>query len=435
MIDGIIPPRRTNESPQDRHRPENFGNRAEEPTHIQGSAFLTPDQVSHQDTLPVPQPEEVDSSVPAYTAQAEQAKPKRSSRLLRLLSNLNKKTVIISVIALFLVIGGGIAAYVLVSRDAQPESDNSNASVTEEIKTEPEPSTVASSLTGVQIAPELANKPVVGVIIENSQAARPQSGLKDAGVVFEAIAEGGITRFMALYQENQPDYIGPVRSVRPYFLDWLQGFDAGIAHVGGSPEALQKIRNEGIKDLDQFVNSGVYQRVSSRYAPHNMYSNVASLAALSAEKGWPTSSFMGFVRKTESPEANQQPVASIDLTISSPLYNVHYDYDAISNSYLRSEGGQKHIDERSGAQISPKVVIAMVTPYSKHSDGVHSVYQTIGGGKALIFQDGGAIIGTWSKSSAKEQIRFGDANGSPLGINPGQTWITAVGTEGSVAYQ
>jgi hypothetical protein len=289
-------------------------------------------------------------------------------------------------------------------------------------------------LTGVQVAPELALLAITGVMIENSPDARPQSGLKDAGVVFEAIAEGGITRFLALYGETKPDYIGPVRSARPYYIDWLLGFDASYGHVGGSPEALAKIKSLGVKDLDQFVNAAAYQRVTQRFAPHNVYTSRAKLLELAQGKGYTTSTFTGFLRKADkaSPAPNAK---SIDIALSSFLYNTHYDYDVATNSYNRSEGGKPHIDEKANAVISPKVVVAMVMPFSIASDRVHSVYGTIGSGKAYFFQDGTVTEGIWEKTEAKSALRFGDANGSPLALNVGQTWVTAVKGPTDVSFR
>lgn len=304
----------------------------------------------------------------------------------------------------------------------------------ETVKEEPpKPTTEASTLTGVQVPIGTNQTPVTGIMIENSPDARPQSGLNSAGVVFEAIAEGGITRFLALYQDSQPDYVGPVRSVRPYYIRWGRGFDAAIAHVGGSAEALQMIRSAGYKDLDQFFNTAPYWRISQRYAPHNMYTSVPKLIELSKSKGFTSSTYTGFPRKTDKP-APTPTAKSIDFTISSPLYYAHYDYDATTNSYKRSEGGKPHIDEKSGAQLNPKVVVALVLQQGIASDGIHTTYNAIGNGKAYIFQDGTVTEGTWSKESETAQIRFGDANGAPIAFNAGQTWITAVGNPTFVKY-
>lgn len=334
-------------------------------------------------------------------------------------------------------IGLGLVSFGIYSvlTKAEPSKPAPVVEKKEEVKEPPKPTTEPSKLTGVPVSPELNQLPVTAIMIENSPDARPQSGLNDAGVVFEAIAEGGITRFLTLFQETQPDYIGPVRSVRPYYLDWLKAFDAAVAHVGGSGEALARIRNEGIKDLDQSFNGGAFQRISSRYAPHNVYTSMGSLLALQKSKGFNAPSvFTGFARKAEKAIVPTTAKA-IDLAISGPLYNVHYDYDVATNSYKRVLAGKPHIDERSGLQLNPKVVIAIVIPYSIHPNGVNSAYGTIGSGKAYIFQDGGVTEGTWSKASDKDQILFGDAHGAPIGINPGQTWLSMVSAPTNVTYQ
>lgn len=298
-------------------------------------------------------------------------------------------------------------------------------------KEAPKPTTEPSRLTGLQISPELNKLPVTGIMIENSPEARPQAGLNEAGVIFEAIAEGGITRFLALYLEGQPDYIGPVRSVRPYYLDFLLPFDAAVAHAGGSAEALAQIRNQGIKDIDHGANAGAYQRVSNRFAPHNLYTSRAKLLEAHNARGYTSSAFTGWPRK-EAENALTTPTArTIDFSISRALYNTHFDYDAASNSYLRSQGGRPHVDERSGAQLSLKVVIAIVA--NRSQNGIYSVYQTTGSGSLFVFQDGGFIEGTWEKADRKSMYAFKMPDGSILKLNPGKTWVTLI-TPGGVRH-
>ncbi len=296
------------------------------------------------------------------------------------------------------------------------------------------PKTVASNLSGLQVDPAINQRVVTGVMIENSMDARPQSGLSQASVVFEAIAEGGITRFLALFQDNTPDDVGPIRSARPYYLQWALGFDAGYAHVGGSPEALADIKTWGVRDLDQFANGGSYHRISARAAPHNVYTAIATLNQLEAAKGYTSSTFTGFTRKkVAAPSKNASVANKIDLALSGSLYNVHYDYVAATNSYNRSEGGAPHTDA-SGVQLSPNVVVALVVPYGIQSDGHHSDYATIGSGPVYIFQDGTVTAGNWTKTSEKSQFSFTDAAGKPILLNPGQTWLTAVGLPSNIAY-
>lgn len=386
-------------------------------------AFVPPEDVAEKSETP---------EKPSFSDDATTVTKKHRKSPIAWFKGLSKKQKIIAATVLILALAGlGGGLYALLKKPAPPPP----APVVEVKKEEPVKETpIYSPLTGVVVTKEQSQLPVIGVMIENSPDARPQSGLNKAGVVFEAIAEGGITRFLTLFQESQPDYIGPVRSVRPYYVDWLQGFDAAIAHVGGSADALAKIRNEGVKDLDQFANSGPYRRVSNRYAPHNMYSNVASLTDLAKGKGWTTSSFTGFPRKAEKP--SEAPTArTIDITISGALYNVHYDYDLASNSYKRVLAGKPHVDERSKEQISPKVVVAIVVPFGIAANRVNSVYQTIGNGKTFIFQDGTVTEGTWEKTSGKSQITFKDAAGAPIPFNAGQTWITATSIANNIVYK
>ncbi|MBC7708406.1 DUF3048 domain-containing protein, partial [Polaromonas sp.] len=198
-----------------------------------------------------------------------------------------------------LLIVSGIGAFTVLHNDKPPVT--ARPVVVKKVAPKPVvPTTVASSLSGLQVDPALNAKPVTAIMIENSPDSRPQSGLSQANVVFEAIAEGGITRFLALFQDTNPADVGPIRSVRPYYLQWAMGFDAPLAHVGGSPEALNDIKAWGARDLDQFFNSGAYHRINSRYAPHNVYTAVDTLSQLSVSKGFATSLFTPWTRKPEA---------------------------------------------------------------------------------------------------------------------------------------
>jgi len=303
------------------------------------------------------------------------------------------------------------------------------------------PATVASPLTGLQVDPALAKRPVTAIMIENSLDARPQSGLQDAGVVFEAIAEGGVTRFMGLFQETQPQYIGPVRSLRPYYIHFAEPFDASIAHVGGSPDALAEIRNGG-KDLDQFFNSGAYWRQPTRPAPHNVYTSFARLDALNAKKGYTSSNVQSWDRKKDSPL--KVPTAkTISMRISGVYYDPSYVYNPTTNSYLRSENKAAHINvtsatDKTGVQLQPKVVIALVMGLSNGaldaSGAYYSDYQDTGSGTAFVFQDGGVTEGSWTKTDNSSQFVFTDTTGKEIKLDAGQTWVSIVTSASAVTY-
>lgn len=350
-----------------------------------------------------------------------------------------KKGLVIIIAAGVLVVGGaGAASYVLLHRAVPVPKP---PAIVHKKAAPPQPTTVASTLTGLQVDPSVNARPVTAVMIENSIDARPQSGLDQAGIVFEALAEGGVTRFMALFQDTQPDYIGPVRSARPYYIQWALGFDAAYAHVGGSPDGLQDIRTWGVKDLDQFANSGAYERIGTRYAPHNVYTSIAQLNQVETSKGYTTSHYTGFPRKAEAPSKTPD-ATSIDMTFSSVYYNTHYDYDVATNTYKRSEDGAPHMElhkDGTQVQIAPKVVVAMVVPEQNgmldSSGAYYSDYAAIGTGQALVFQDGTVQTGTWAKAGNTGQVTFTDAQGHPLPFNPGQTWISALPLAQDVTYK
>jgi hypothetical protein len=337
---------------------------------------------------------------------------------------------IVAAVVLLGLIGFGVY-YVAFRDDAKPATKKAVTPAKPTVSATP--SIPTSTLTGLPITdPALNERPVTAIMIENSADARPQSGLTDAGVVFEAVAEGGITRFLTLWQDTDSEYIGPVRSARPYYLQWLQGFDGAIAHAGGSPDALSIIKSSNIKDLDQFHNAGAYWRITERYAPHNLYTSTSKLHALEASKGFGKAIYTGFARKLESVGA--APTArTIDFNISGALYNSHYDYDTASNSYLRSEGGAPHKDQKSGQQIQPKVVVGLVMPQGKN--GVYTTYNSIGTGRAYVFQDGIVTICNWSKTSDTSNFTFKDDSGAVVKLNPGKTWLTVVGGTDRISYK
>lgn len=358
----------------------------------------------------------------------ETKKPRFWSRLRNWIKTHRTRTYII--IGVVLIAIASVTAYFVL---AQKPPDVGISFVKPKPKPKPK---YYSPLTGRLVESEAATKQAVtAIMIENSPDARPQSGLKDAGVVYEAIAEGGITRFLAIYQEAKPQLIGPVRSVRLYYVDWAAPYNASIAHIGGSKFALDEVRNGSYRDIDQFFNANYYWRATDRYAPHNVYTSFEKLDALNQSKGYTESSFTGFARKDGKPSAKPD-ASAVTINISSRLYNTTYAYDAATNTYHRSIGGAPHLDREKG-QITPDVVVAMKVNMSLvMEDGYREAITTTGSGEATIFQNGVAQAVTWQKPSRQAQIQFIGADGKEVKLNRGQTWISAVPNgSGSVAWQ
>lgn len=361
-------------------------------------------------------------------------KPRLWTRIQNAINAHKKLAIYVSVICILAAIGGAVAAWLLVpmpvaantTQNQQQSQNQSQAPVAQKYY---------SPLTGVAVADEATTKrQVTAIMIENSPAARPQSGIKAAGTVFEAIAEGGITRLATLHQEDRPQMIGPVRSLRPYYLDWIAPFDAAIAHVGGSANALNEVRNGTFKDIDQFFNGAFYWRATDRYAPHNVYTTFDKLDALNQSKGFTSSTFTPWARKLDTPIATPN-ARSIDISVSNATYDVHYDYDKASNSYVRYLGGEPSVDREEG-QVIPKVVVAMKVPTQiAYEDGYREQMTTTGVGDAFIFQDGTVVQGFWQKSGQKNQLMFYDKNAHTIALNPGQTWLTVVAPEKQITWQ
>jgi hypothetical protein len=341
-----------------------------------------------------------------------------------------KRLIIVAGVSAAVLLIGGVAAFTLISnpKTLNPEPEIVSNYVAPE-KRKPSP------LTGVLVNPELTKRPITGVMIENSIDARPQSGLSQAGIVFEAIAEGGITRFLALFQESRPGNIGPIRSARPYYVEWAKGFDAQYLHSGGSGEALALIQSLGVKDLDHGKLSGrIASRVSSRFAPHNVYTNFDTIDKVSQELGYGGSEFKPLSRSEAAPENLPEKTAgNIKFDISGANYNTSYDFAPETNDYGRVMAGRPHTDQEGGQQIRPKVVVALIAPYGIHPNGIHSQYGSTGSGEVLVFQNGTVTKGQWKKESQSASLQFVKTDGSALKLNPGQTWITAI-PQGRVSY-
>lgn len=326
------------------------------------------------------------------------------------------------------------------------------------------PDPIYSTLTGQEISDaKLNSNPTLCVQIPNGKdGARPQAGLSQAAVVFEAIAETGITRFAAVFQNSTVSAIGPIRSLRPYYLEWDIPFDCTVVHAGGSDEALAALRKTGQRELDE-SNVYMWREYQTGRGWNNLFTSSEELIRYNSDKGYNSSNIKAFAHFTpeeveqilidhsqdctsEEPcETDQATEIKINFG-AMPSYNTVYHYDAATNTYPRSyANGESHLTFTCPAelnrpntttqcgeasQVAPSVVIAMVVNETTMADGYHEDITTTGTGTAYIFQNGEAIEGSWSKASANEQIVFKDNSGNIVKLSPGQLWIAAVPSRG-----
>lgn len=292
---------------------------------------------------------------------------------------------------------------------------------------------VPRRLDGVYVAPWDANKWPVAVMIDNHTDARPQSGLSQASVVYESLAEGGIPRFMAVYANYfGVGTIGPIRSTRPYFVRYAAEYSAALVHAGGSPDGLALLRKLRLVNIEGIV--GQFARLFFRAyggGVHGLYITggkvVSAIASVRYDKLRPMYPSWKFV--DEAVLAKRGPDGrgiTIDLG-AGRSYQVKYVYDRKKNVYLRSTGGVAQKDRQTRQQIGVKNVIMLVVPKEKILDKKGRLdIKNIGVDKGLLFQNGKVITVNWMKKSDKDRLRFKTPSGQEVSLVRGNTWITLV---------
>ena len=417
-----------------------------------------------------PQPEEISDS----GNKDIKIKPPKNSK-----QSKRKKRIIIAIVVILVLAalgGGGAALYFLVFNKPK------DTAVEPEPEKEPDAPKYYSKLTGLEIASESENSlPLYCIQVPNgADGPRPQTGLDEAGVIFEAIAEAGITRFAAVFQNPKSKAIGPIRSLRSYYLDWDTPFGCAIVHAGGSDDAVAAVRSGNYHDLTESVVY-MWRDHDSYWAPNNLMTSPSLLAQFAKDDGYTSANPQTFPRlsaeeaadavknlklpatedgeaETSAQEANcandeadtncETPsipfVPQVTVNFGSvPTFNTVYQYDIVNNNYRRSYAtGEEHLiyncDNAEGTEPSPKkdcgiakqltpsAIAVMMVDERLDSDNYHHIIQTIGTGNAYIFQNGTAIKGTWKKTSKDSQIVFTDESGKPISFTPGQLWVAAI---------
>ncbi|MFW6280413.1 MAG: DUF3048 domain-containing protein [Halanaerobium sp.] len=289
-----------------------------------------------------------------------------------------------------------------------------------------------SPFTGVPLENEFFNR-AVAVSIENSPEARPQSGLDEAEIIYEFMAEGGVTRFLAIFWPDLPEKIGPIRSARPFLIETAASYDSLFLHAGASPDGFEMLsEEEDIMHLDQIHQSKYFWRSSKRQAPHNLYSGEPAL-----------SSYLSNLEEQEYPEQFDFLTASIisDFVKAEEIvidywgdYEVLYRYDNSSNNYQRfiNDFDNPHQSE-NGKNLSAKnIIVQYVKTDVKDEEGRLEV-DLDSGGKIELFRDGIVVEGSWERNS-DYKIDYYDDDGENIQINPGQTWIQVVPRNTEVSY-
>ena len=311
----------------------------------------------------------------------------------------------------------------------------------------------------------------LAVMIENTPEARPQSGLTSADIVFEAVAEGGITRFMAMYYCDAQDEeitLAPIRSARTYYILLASGFNRPLyVHVGGAnlegpANALGQLSDygwTGENDINQFsVGYPTFIRDYNRIpgvdiaTEHTMTTSTEKLWAVGVKRGWTNMSpdtkvkgktvagedwsegYTGWSFEDGESKANSQTV-SYSFWSGQPTYDVTWKYDAASNTYKREQGGSAHTDLENGQQIAVSDVIVMfANEEGPIDDKKHLLYELVGKGTGLLFTNGQATEINWSKKTRESEIVFTDSKNKDIALTRGKIWVSIVPTGNKVSY-
>ncbi|MCJ7827771.1 DUF3048 domain-containing protein [Patescibacteria group bacterium] len=305
----------------------------------------------------------------------------------------------------------------------------------------------------------------LGIMVENHVESRPQSGLTKADVVYEAVAEGGITRFLTIYlcQASAEDVlVGPVRSARTYFLDWISEYgDSPLyAHVGGAntpgkANALGQIGDYGWlrvgNDLNQFAVGFPtfwrdYERLTGVATEHTMYSTVDKLLAVAEKRDLAQVNEDGdrwdeefvswdFVEEGQSSESGEVHSISFNFWGSQTAFKVDWEFNSASGVYERSMGEQRHVDLNNGQPVVAKVVVVQFVRETGPIDDLkHMLYGTTGSGTALVFQNGEAIKASWSKKTRTDRTLFTDSTGETVAFERGPIWMEMVPAGNTIDY-
>jgi hypothetical protein len=387
---------------------------------------------------------------------------------------MNNKIISVLAIGVFLVSAG--VSFLLYSKQTTTQNPATIPNVTTAGKVSNDyqaltfdqnaPKTEACPINGVLYSKDQASwwakhRPL-GVMIENHVDARPQSGISFSDITYEAVAEGGITRTLNIYYCQDAGIIGPVRSARTYFVDFVSEYaDYPLyAHVGGAntpgpADALGQIGDygwNGYNDLNQFsIGFPTYWRDESRIGhdvatEHTMYSTTSKLWDVAAKrqltnvdkdgKPW-DANFVKYSFKDDAAVSDRPETQKVHVDFwNGADYSVDWTYDNKTNLYMRNNGGKPHLDRNTHNQLSTKNIVVLFMDESHANDGYtdneHMLYGDKGTGKALIFMDGKQIKGSWKKADRTIRTMIYDSNGNEVKFDRGKIWFEIQPTDGVV---
>jgi hypothetical protein len=314
----------------------------------------------------------------------------------------------------------------------------------------PNVSDVAAPTSGILFPwyeANIAFRHPIAVMIDDAWGARPQAGLSEADIVYQAPAEGGVPRYMLLFQTRIPESIGPVRSTRLYYVAWAEEWKALYVHMLGAPNAIARLAQIDKKDIydANVIRWGRYmRRVNWKVSPHNLYTTGANMLALAGKVGATAPvSKSPFVFIDDLPPAERGSGGTLVVPYSGN--KITYRYDSVTNTYPRAVTGQNpQLDENNKQPIAPRNVVVLfqktgylpVLPGQANKGRLEIIF--LGSGKAAVYNNGLAIDAIWSKATESSPTLLtyasGPDKGQPVPMVRGQIFIQVVPTGTKVTW-
>lgn len=349
------------------------------------------------------------------------------------MENKGTKFLVIILIILILIAGGLMAYKIIKNKDKNETQEVSENENVENILT--------AEIEEKKINIFKGNDRPIAVMIDNHNLAWPQAGLNKAYMVYEIIVEGGETRLMALFKGQNVDKIGPVRSSRHYFIDYVMENDAIYAHYGWSPQAQSDISSYGINNINGISEStSVFWRVKDKSAPHNAVTSTEALLKSAKSKGYKTTSnkesILNYV--TEEVKLEEGQSATTVTIPHSTLQKVRYEYDEENKVYKRYARNKSQNDWDTGYAVTTKnIIITFCDNYNLNdSDNVgRQGLKNIGTFNGYYITNGKAIKINCTKESRNLETKYVDLDGNEINVNDGNTWINICPTNAKVEFK
>lgn len=268
-------------------------------------------------------------------------------------------------------------------------------------------------------------RPIAVMIDNDDYHARPQLGLESAYLVYEMVVEGAATRFMALFKNADMEKIGPIRSSRHYFLDYVQENDARYIHAGWSDKAAAEIKSNGINNINGLTDNIFWRDKTYDNTWHNLYTGLDKAEELMSKRGYRETSdvkLFEYHKNSVTPEGETGEYLEIDYA---PFYDVEFKYNADTKLYERYVNGNPH-KSQTGEILTAKNIIVYELTNVPLNDGIYAPRQdinTVGNGEGYFLTEGKAVKINWKKTSRSAQTSYIDQNGEKIILNPGQTYI------------